>query len=139
MGKRKNPSHYNRQTSQYKKNIYRGELKKAGVKPPKFRNNPLFKKVIFALGIAWALAAIAAIFISRHLALGLLLVGVIGVAGVVAYVNYEDKKLIRAYIKIGLSQEDFNDALIKRGVDSRQIARINKLWDKVEKKEKAKE
>ena len=139
MAKRNIPAQYNRQTSQYRKNIARGDMKKAGVKPPKFRNNPLLKKLVLAFAIVWVVASVTILFIDIRYALLVLLVGVLGAAGVVIYVNHADKKIIRAYIKMGLSKDDFKDALEKRKTDPRQIKRIENLWDKVEQKERAKQ
>lgn len=131
---RKGANIYNRPTPQYRRNIAKGEMNKAGVKPPKWRNNPILKKVVLAFAIAWAIASLAMLLINIRYSLLVLLVGVIGAAGVVFYINNEDKKIISKYIKLGLSKEAFNSAMLKRGTNPKQMIRINKLWDKVEKK-----
>lgn len=132
MSKKKSSS-YNRKTAQYKKNVYRGELNKAGVKAPKMRNNAKLKKAVLILAVIWVLMAIAAVLISREIALLVLLIGVIGAAGLLCYYSRQDRKIVETYIKLGLTKDKFNEALRKRRTDPRQIRRINKIWDKTEK------
>ena len=136
---KKRSSIYNRQTSQYRKNLYRGELNRAGVKAPKMRNSIRLKKTTLILGTVWVVLSVAALYISREFALLVLFIGVVGAAILAGYYTREDKKNIEAYIKLGLTKENFNDALKKRRTDPKQIRRINKLWDKTEEKIKKKE
>ena len=133
MSRKKNGT-YNRKTSQYRKNLYRGELNRAGVKPPKMRNNTRLKKIAIILAAIWIILAIAAILISREIALLVLLTGVVGAAALVLYYTNEDRKIVETYIKLGLTKEQFNEALVKRRTDPRQIMRINKIWDRAEEK-----
>lgn len=132
--RRKRNVAYNRQTVQYRKNVQRGELNKAGVKAPKLRNNPLLKKITFGAAITWAILCFVLIFINFKLSLLLVLVGVIAASILIAYVNHKDKGLIETYIRMGIKKEAFNEALRKRGVGEKQTKRINKMWDKAEKR-----
>lgn len=136
---KKRTSIYNRQTTQYRKNLYRGELNRAGVKAPKMRNNRKLKIMALLLGTVWVVLSVAALFISREFALLVLFIGVVGAAVLAGYYTREDKKNIEAYIKLGLTKENFNEALKKRRTDPKQIRRINKLWDKTEEKIKKNE
>ena len=133
MSKRTNT--YNRQTPKYKQNVFKGELKKTGVKEPKWRNEKLIKKWAIRLSALWIILVICTLFFSVKAALIELLIAIAAAAGLLIYYDVTDKEYIRAYMQLGVEKKAYQDALLERGVNPKHVARIGKLWSKVEKQE----
>ena len=124
---------YNRQSAGYQKNLYRQKLNTEGIKMPKPMDPKKMRIVMIVLAVLWL---IGGFFLIRGLRWwGLLIAALIGAAlvgGMMYYINYKQKEMIRYYKKVGMTEQMYLSELKRRGTDKKQIDTFIKLWRKTE-------
>ena len=130
---------YNRQTKAFRRTQAKAKMKELDVKSPKQKHIKLILRGSIVLFILWVPFAV---FCIHKLGVpGLLLafaIAVAYVAGLAVYFSRYQRKLIYAYIDLGIPKEVYMNEMKKRKKDEKSLRKLEAAWDAASKAYKEK-
>lgn len=124
---------YNRQSKGYQQNLYKQHLKENDIKVPKALSE---KKLKISAIVAAIVCFVVTVLLYVYLGWKGLLVGIVASAlvfvGVVLYLRYKQREMIRYYKQVGMTEEMYIREMRKRSNDPKQLEAARKSWRKVD-------
>ena len=126
---------YNRPSRGYQVNQAKKLIKESDL--PKRKDTKKLLRNLKILLAVWVVATAVDTYIEGLSGfVGMLLLGVIIAAAVLAYVKKLDKDVIRGYKSLGLSKEEYLGEAARLGVTGKRMKILDKMWDKTKVKKK---